>query len=48
VGAATAANPANPNQQLPFTGLNAVWLALMGAGLLGTGLALRARSGSSA
>jgi hypothetical protein len=48
VGAATAANPANPNQQLAFTGLNAVWLALMGAGLLGSGLVLRARSGSSA
>jgi hypothetical protein len=29
---------------LPFTGLDAVWLALLGAGLLASGLALWARS----
>jgi hypothetical protein len=44
VGAATAVNEAP--KQLAFTGLNAVWLALMGAGLLGAGLAVRARSQS--
>lgn len=45
VGAATAVNEAPP-QQLAFTGLNAVWLAFMGAGLLGAGLAIRRRSQS--
>jgi hypothetical protein len=34
--------------KLPFTGLETLWLALFGAAMLGTGLALRARSGSSA
>jgi hypothetical protein len=46
VGAAEAVNAAAP-KQLAFTGLNAVWLALMGAGLLGAGLAIRARSQSA-
>jgi hypothetical protein len=45
VGAAEAVNGAPP-QQLAFTGLNAVWLAFMGAGLLGAGLAVRRRSQS--
>jgi hypothetical protein len=47
-----AANPANAKAagaaqgggNLPFTGLDAVWLALLGAGLLASGLALWARS----
>jgi hypothetical protein len=34
--------------KLPFTGLDALWLALLGAGMLAAGLALRARSGRSA
>jgi hypothetical protein len=34
--------------KLPFTGLETLWLALLGAGMLASGLALRARSGSSA
>jgi hypothetical protein len=48
-----AANPANQKAaraaqggggNLPFTGLDAMWLALLGAGLLVSGLALWARS----
>ena len=31
-------------QELPFTGLSAVWLALIGAGMLALGLVLRART----
>jgi hypothetical protein len=34
--------------KLAFTGLETLWLALLGAGMLASGLALRARSGSSA
>lgn len=34
--------------KLPFTGLETLWLALLGAGMLASGLALRARSESSA
>jgi hypothetical protein len=34
--------------KLPFTGLETLWLTLLGAGMLASGLALRARSGSSA
>jgi hypothetical protein len=33
--------------KLPFTGLETLWLSLLGAGMLASGLALRARSGSS-
>jgi hypothetical protein len=47
-GAAGAAQGGNAAGQLAFTGLDALWLALLGAGLLGSGLALRARYGSSA
>jgi hypothetical protein len=34
--------------KLPFTGLETLWLALLGAGMLASGLVLRTRSGSSA
>jgi hypothetical protein len=34
--------------ELPFTGLETLWLTLLGAGMLASGLALRARSRSSA
>jgi hypothetical protein len=47
-GAAGAAQGGNAAGQLAFTGLDALWLALLGAGLLGSGLVLRARYGSSA
>jgi hypothetical protein len=46
--AAGAAQGGNAAGQLAFTGLDALWLALLGAGMLASGLALRARSGSSA
>jgi hypothetical protein len=42
--AATAANPAQTIDQLPFTGLETLWLALAGAGMLALGLVLRVRS----
>jgi hypothetical protein len=34
--------------KLPFTGLETLWLLLLGAGMIASGLAVRARSGSSA
>jgi hypothetical protein len=34
--------------KLAFTGLETLWLALLGAGMLASGMALRARSGRSA
>jgi hypothetical protein len=46
--AATAANPAQTIDQLPFTGLETLWLALSGVGLLALGLVLRVRSSSPA
>jgi hypothetical protein len=46
--AATAANPAQTIDQLPFTGLETLWLALSGVGMLALGLVLRARSSSPA
>ena len=45
-GAAGAAQGGNAAGQLAFTGLDALWLALLGAGLLGSGLVLRTRSKS--
>ena len=42
--AASAANPAQTINQLPFTGLETLWLALAGAGMLALGLVLRVRS----
>jgi hypothetical protein len=39
-----AAVSGNQIQELPFTGLSTLWLALIGAGMLALGLVLRARS----
>jgi hypothetical protein len=44
--AGTAASPAQQLEQLPFTGLETLWLALAGAGMLALGLVLRARASS--
>ena len=47
-GAAGAAQGgAAAGEELPFTGVETLWLALLGAGMLASGLALRARSESS-
>jgi hypothetical protein len=46
--AANAAQGGGGSSKLPFTGLDTLWLALLGAGMLASGLALRARSGRSA
>lgn len=45
-GAAGAAQGGNAAGQLAFTGLDELWLALLGAGLLGSGLVLRTRFGT--
>jgi hypothetical protein len=46
--AAGAAQGGSGAAELPFTGLETLWLALLGAGMLGSGLALkRARSDHS-
>jgi hypothetical protein len=43
-GAAAAAQQSNAPDQLPFTGLESLWLVVIGAGLLGSGMILlRAR-----
>jgi hypothetical protein len=44
---AAAAAQGKGGGKLPFTGLETLWLALLGAAMLGSGLALRARSGHS-
>jgi hypothetical protein len=46
VQAATAVQHGKAAGELPFTGLETMWLALFGAAVLASGLALRARSSS--
>ena len=46
-GAAGAAQGGDAaGEELPFTGIETLWLALLGAGMLASGLAFRARSES--
>jgi LPXTG-motif cell wall-anchored protein len=43
---AAAVNSASTIEELPFTGLETLWLALIGGGMLALGLVLRRRSSS--
>jgi hypothetical protein len=45
-GAATAADPSSTIDQLPFTGIETLWLVVIGAGMLGCGFMLRGRLSS--
>jgi hypothetical protein len=45
-GTAAAVNSAKTIDELPFTGLETLWLALIGGGMLTLGLVLRVRSSS--
>jgi hypothetical protein len=45
-GAAAAADPSDTIDQLPFTGVETLWLLVIGAGMLGMGFMLRGRLSS--